>query len=123
VIPSYTAAADHPVSLTLIVRASLLITAIATFFQPAEAVLSVNATREYLYLLAILQQLLIKYLFNCSRLGVLSLLLLPVHTICVRLDFFIYHILLYYYYTFLVINYVYSGGFKSVICVHHNDYT
>lgn len=47
VTPSYTAAADRPVSMAL--RAYLLITAIATFSRPTEAVLSVNATPEYIH--------------------------------------------------------------------------
>jgi len=57
VTPSYIAAADRPVSLAL--RASLLMTVIATFFRPAEAVLSVNATREYLPILQRLNAIII----------------------------------------------------------------
>ncbi|XP_025203960.1 circadian clock-controlled protein-like [Melanaphis sacchari] len=49
VTQSYTATADRPMSLTLIIRTSLLITTIATFSRPVEAVLSVNATPEYIH--------------------------------------------------------------------------
>lgn len=44
----HNAAADR-LQVQLVLRASLLLTAVAALLRPAEAVLSVNATREYLY--------------------------------------------------------------------------